>query len=179
MTDLQKEARIGTTIVNKLFDLSGEIYRTDNGGVYVFLKNGDKAAWPWPQVIIRNPRLESKYPRPVKHPRIEFNSQCHCPKGAVFARVRRFDSYRGKVVQIIVYCSSCRKRIGTESYPKRISQASSLYHRRLEKIQAKGSRLTRSQKRRAGIIRKTRSKRGRAAGSIKALKAGRRSKAKR
>ena len=84
MTDLQ----IGTTVVNKIFDLNGEVFKTDPGGVYVFLKNGEKSLWPWPQVIIRNPRLESKYPRPVKHPRLETTSSCHCPKGAVYARVR-------------------------------------------------------------------------------------------
>ena len=169
MTDLQREARIGTTVVNRIFDLNGEVYRTDAGGVHVFIKNGEKASWPWAQVLIRHPRLESKYPRPIKHPRLEVNAVCHCSKGTVYARVRRFDPVRGKIAQIIIYCKVCRKRIGTESYPNKIKQASALYHRRLEEIQTKDSRFSRKEKRRYGLVGHSNSRR----------KANRRSKTKR
>src|ERR1700691_2968777 len=115
----KKEARIGSRGVFQLTGKTGEGYRGDSGGVFVFVQNsrqGDKGYWPWSHVLMRTPHRIKRFPRLLRYPRLQPTNLCHCKGGRLSVRLRYED----------VICKRCQKAIGTESFPKRIEQASRL-----------------------------------------------------
>lgn len=121
MFDIRKEIRIGSRVVFTVTEKTGEVYKIDEGGVFVFVDGtygGDKGYWQWSQLMIRRPRLERRFPRPFRFPRLGPTHICFCEKGQLKVDIRH----------VKVICKMCKEPIGEQSYPRRIKQATTRWY---------------------------------------------------
>jgi len=121
--DLKKTLRIGSRVTFCATMKTGEVFRIDEGGVFVFLPYGEKGYWPWSMLLRKFPRLVRRFPRTSRFPRLVPSLHCHCFTKSGGGRLKV--DLRTKAVT----CGKCSKAIGTESFPKRQESAAKAYER--------------------------------------------------